>query len=270
MIRLILFDVDGTLLNAGGAGARALLAAIDEVFDRPVSTDSHSFAGKTDPQIAKELLGSAGVAAERIAAGLPRLWPVYLRRLPAELEKTPPVALPGVLRLLDALARDGDAALVGLLTGNLRAGAELKLNASGIGFDRFRVGAFGSDHHDRAELPEIARRRAGEVSGRPFRGEQMVIVGDTPYDVRCGERLGVRTVAVATGGSERSVLAACAPDHLFDTLGDHRAVRHALLPDRMCLRAVSVARDDPQSGAAATRASRAPEIPHPGGDVGER
>lgn len=232
MTRLVLFDVDGTLLNAGGAGGRALLAAIDEVFGHRATTGSRSFAGKTDPQIARELLGSAGLDEERITAELPRLWRAYLALLPDELARTAPTVLEGVAELLEELDAE-EGVLVGLLTGNLRQGAELKLNAAGIGFDRFRVCAFGSDHHDRAELPEIARRRAADFTGSDFSGAQMVIVGDTPHDVRCGERLGVRTVAVATGSYDREALAACAPDHLFDTLRDHRAVRRALLGDEV-------------------------------------
>lgn len=228
MRRLVLFDIDGTLLSADGAGARAFLDAVRAVFRLDVDARGYSFAGKTDPQIAHELLADQGVDAAEVERRLPELWPVYLDNLRREVGGVRARALPGVCALLAALEATGERATLGLLTGNVREGARIKLHAAEIGFDRFAVGAFGSDHADRPELPAVAVRRAEAASGYRFRGHQVVVIGDTPYDIACGERLGVRTVAVATGSYTRDQLAACEPHHLFDTLEDAEAVCEAI------------------------------------------
>jgi phosphoglycolate phosphatase-like HAD superfamily hydrolase len=119
--------------------------------------------------------------------------------------------------------------VIGLLTGNIEPGARRKLDASGIGFDRFRVGVFGSDHEHRNALPAIAARRAEALVGVACPGDKMVIVGDTPADIACGEAFGARTVAVATGVYGRDELRACKPDRLFDSLEDTTAVWEAIV-----------------------------------------
>jgi phosphoglycolate phosphatase-like HAD superfamily hydrolase len=118
---------------------------------------------------------------------------------------------------------------MGLLTGNIEEGARLKIDAAGLGWDRFRVGAFGSDHGDRPELPAVAIRRARDLTGVDFVGKEVVIVGDTPFDISCGAHLGVLTVAVATGRHPPEELAACNPDHLFHDFADTEAALEALL-----------------------------------------
>ena len=226
--RLILWDIDGTLLSSNGAAPRAFLAALLEVFGTNGSTRGVSFGGKTDPQIARELLRADGVSEEKIRGGLPILWEAYLPRLRREIAEVQATVYPGVHPLLDAL-ETGAGVTMGLLTGNIREAAQIKLGAAGIGWERFKVGAFGSDHADRPELPAIAVRRALERTGYGFRGKEIVIIGDTPADIACGERLGVRTIAVATGSYTEEQLAECGPDHLFATLEDLDAVRGAIL-----------------------------------------
>lgn len=228
MHRLILFDIDGTLLDGGGAARRAFGEALNDVFGREVPTRGHSFAGKTDPQIARELLTALGMDGAKVEAGLPALWDGYLARLQREIRTVVVETLPGVVPLLQALEDDAERAVPGLLTGNLREGARIKLAAAGVGFDRFRVGAFGSDHADRSELPAVAVRRAEEQLRHRFRGKDVVVIGDTPADIACGAHLGVRTVAVATGSYSAEQLAACGPDHLFETLADTEAVCAAI------------------------------------------
>ena len=119
--------------------------------------------------------------------------------------------------------------MLGLLTGNVEEGARLKVNAAGLGFDRFRVGAYGSDHWQRPELPAVAARRAREKTGIGFEGKEIVIIGDTPFDISCGAHLGVRTIATATGTHSAGDLAQHAPDYLFDDLSDIDAVWRAIM-----------------------------------------
>lgn len=228
MRRLVLFDIDGTLLSAGGSGKRAFRDALVEVFGTPGPIDGYSFAGRTDPQIARELLAADGVDAERIDAGMDALWEAYLRRFEREIAAAEVRVLPGARALVDRVEAAGNGVVLGLLTGNVREGARLKLERAGLGFRRFRVGAYGSDHAERPELPAVAVARAEALTGHAFRGKEIVIVGDTPFDIACGEHLGVRTIAVATGGHGEDELAACAPDHLFGDLADTERVWEAI------------------------------------------
>jgi phosphoglycolate phosphatase-like HAD superfamily hydrolase len=231
MRRLVLFDIDGTLLTADGAGRRAIRDALQEVFGTTGPVGRYDFAGRTDPQIARDLLGMAGLDAATIEAGLPRLFDLYVANLEREIRGVAVRALPGVRELLDRVEGAGGEVVLGMLTGNVREGARLKVDAAGLGFARFRVGAFGSDHADRPELAAVAARRAREATGTEFRGKEIVIIGDTPHDVSCGEALGVRTIATATGTYRADELAACRPDHLFPDLADTDAVWDAITRD---------------------------------------
>lgn len=199
MRKLVLFDIDGTLVSTRGAAWRAFRRALLEVYGEAGPIEDYDFHGRTDPQIARELLRIGGLEDAAIDAGLSRLWTAYLRGLEAELAL--PGAhvdvLPGVPALLDALHAGGEH-LIALLTGNIVEGARLKLSAAGL-WERFDFGAYGSDHERRDRLPAIAVQRARERSGIDFQGRDIVIIGDTPFDVSCGQSLGVWAVAVATG-----------------------------------------------------------------------
>jgi phosphoglycolate phosphatase-like HAD superfamily hydrolase len=227
--RLVLFDIDGTLLNSNGAAPRAFRQALEHVFGTSGPRDGYSFAGRTDPRIARDLLGMAGLDDATIDAKLPDVWPVYLEKLKTEMEITRPTVYPGVAALLERLDREADSVMTGLLTGNLDGGARMKLEGAGLKWDRFVVGAFGSDHHDRAALPAVAIERAAALRGHRFTGKSVVIVGDTPADIACGAHLGVRSVAVATGEFAAHELHPHGPDHVFDDLSDVDAVLGALL-----------------------------------------
>lgn len=197
--KLILFDIDGTLLHTQGAGRRAIHAALLAEFGA-VARGGVRFDGKTDPQIVRELLEEAehphAEDDDRIAAVCRRY--VDLLRDELAAPETRLTIYPGVLPLLDLLEARGDA-LLGLLTGNVVEGARLKLRAAGIAPERFRIGAFGSDHHDRACLPAIAAERAAPLLNRLPTGSDIVILGDTPSDMTCGRAVGARAIGVATG-----------------------------------------------------------------------
>ena len=228
MRRLILFDIDGTLLSADDAGKRAIRGAMLEVFGATGPINRYSFAGRTDPEIVRDLLRADGFDDAEIDAGLPALWFLYTERLQREVHELRVHALPGVPALVQRIEKTGGEMVLGLLTGNIMAGAQIKVDAAGLGFRRFRVGAYGSDHHDRPALPAIAVERARELTGVDFAGKEIVIIGDTPKDVACGAHLGVRTLAVATGSHPLDELAATGADHVFADLSDVDAVFSAI------------------------------------------
>jgi phosphoglycolate phosphatase-like HAD superfamily hydrolase len=231
-MRLILFDIDGTILLTDGAGRRAIHRALLEEIGTAGPIDTYRFDGKTDPQIVRELLTHAGHPdagqADRVQAVCDR----YLGLLETELSRAAQQTrvMDGILELLAALAgpEAERRALVGLLTGNLEQGAVMKLRSAGIPPTRFAVGAYGSDAAHRPDLPAIARRRAEALLGTSLSGRDVVIVGDTPDDVACARSIDAHTVAVATGHFDTAALRAAGATHVFPDLSDTRAVLDAL------------------------------------------
>jgi phosphoglycolate phosphatase len=224
----VLFDIDGTLLHSHGAGRRAMEAALIGVFGTKGSP-AYRYDGKTDRQIVRDLMRGAGFDDQAIDARMPLVMESYVAGLQRELASPSArvEALIGVIALLDALVHRAHC-VVGLLTGNLEPGAQQKLTAAGIAWDRFAVGAFGSDHEIRAELPAVAQRRARERLGLELEGRSVVIIGDTPADIQCGRPIGARAIGVATGHYTVDALAAHDPDALFPDLGDTDAVLAAI------------------------------------------
>jgi len=213
--RLVLFDIDGTLVR-GGPAKGAFEQAMVETYGTTGNVAGVSFAGKTDPQIARELLVGAGFEPGEIAAGFETLWGRYLTHLEERLVALPMEILPGVPELLDALEPYRDVG-VGLLTGNIEGGARLKLGSARL-WGRFRLGSYGSDHEERDELPAVALRRAQEQWGRALAAGDAVVVGDTPRDVQCGRKGGTRTLAVATGTFAAPELEATGADRVVSDL----------------------------------------------------
>lgn len=228
--RLVLFDIDGTLLTAAGAGRRAYERAMEAVYGPVGSLANHPFGGKTDPQIAHEVLGPLGFTAERIDAGLQEMLGLYLGHLGDAMPSHPGVRLmPGVELLIARLKAESNVTL-GLLTGNVQAGAKLKLEHFGL-FHHFLLGAYGSDSGIRKELPPIAVARAEALMGYRHAGKQVVIIGDTEHDIACGRGLGVRAIAVATGQHGVDELATHDPDHVFADLSSTDDVLTAILQE---------------------------------------
>lgn len=205
-MRLLLFDVDGTILRCGPQVRPILVDTMREVYGvAELRLDGYDFSGKTDQQIVLELVELAGLARDEAVEGLPRARDVYLAHLEARLDRGLMEVLPGVEELLGELTARAGVAL-GLLTGNWEAGARIKL--SRFGLDRFfPFGAFGDDAIERPELLPVALERAHRATGRRFAPEEVLIVGDSCRDVACGQAHGVPVLAVTTGWTPAERLA---------------------------------------------------------------
>jgi phosphoglycolate phosphatase-like HAD superfamily hydrolase len=226
-VRLFLFDVDGTLLTARGAGRQAVERALRAVYGTAGAVEGYDFRGKTDPQIVFDLIGPTGRSDAAIRARLGAFFETYVSELEALLADGARVqVLPGVAELVQTLAARDDA-VVGLLTGNIERGARVKLWRTGL-WPLFRVGAYGSDDPDRRRLPAIACARARTLLGREFPFDRVTILGDTPLDIACARACGARAVAVATGHHAAEDLAACQPDLMFPDFVDVAGVLRAL------------------------------------------
>jgi len=223
--KLLLFDIDGTLLLTGRAGEHALRVALRERFGVEDDLSAISFAGSTDGAIVKQMFEANAIphTPENVAD----LLDGYARHLALELPKREGRILPGIVELLDALRRREDCVL-GLLTGNIERGAELKLSHYGV-WEYFEFGAFADDHVDRNKLGPVAHARAAEKHGTTFEGRDVFVLGDTPRDIDCARAAGFVAVAIATGSYSKDELAAHKPDFLFGDLSDTRGVIETLL-----------------------------------------
>ncbi len=228
--KLVLFDIDGTILLTAGAGRRAIVAALAAEVPDTSAFGRIRFDGKTDPQIVAEMLAAAGQPepheSPRVRAVCDRYVGLLAREL--DLPTTRTTIMPGVPALLERLEAESGVVL-GLLTGNLAEGAALKLRSGGIAPERFRVGAYGSDAAHRPDLPPIAARRAERIFGRVPHGDEVVIIGDTPADIACGAGIAARALGVATGAYSVADLAACGPHAVFEDLSRTDAVIEAIL-----------------------------------------
>jgi phosphoglycolate phosphatase-like HAD superfamily hydrolase len=226
-MKVACFDIDGTLLHSHGAGRRAIQHAMVEVLGTAGPIDAFRFDGRTDGEIVLRLAEAAGVdtGGDAVARVLER----YVLNLKGELASGSHHTLvyPGVHALLDALEARADCVL-GLLTGNVVEGARLKLRSAGLDPARFRVGAFGTDHHVRAELPGFAQRRATALLGRPVAGGDVIIIGDTPADMTCGQGIGARAIGVGTAAYRPDELMAVGGHAAFADLSDTAAVVAAI------------------------------------------
>ena len=227
MKKLVLFDIDGTIMNTDGGGAMSCQRALETLFKCAVPLDDYQMSGKTDTQIVLELMERVGGDRSETTERLSEIYDLYIEGLKREVVGWDPELCPGIPALLDRLSEMDDA-ILGLLTGNIKRGAEVKLNRVGL-WSYFATGAFGDGAPERNMLPDIAQRTAKEQYGRVFQGKDIVVIGDTPNDVLCGKHLDVKTVAVATGGFGADELDEHNPDHLFEDLSDTDAVVNAIM-----------------------------------------
>jgi phosphoglycolate phosphatase-like HAD superfamily hydrolase len=221
---LILWDIDGTILQSGRAGMKALQAALQDVFGVSGTFEGIEFAGRTDPWIIRQIFSRFGIENSRdnVASYIDG----YVAQLPAILEQSGTRVLPGVLEILGRADKHPDV-VQGLLTGNLRRGAQAKLGYHGL-WDYFPIGAFADDSEVRNDLGPHALRRAKGHWGHDFSGERTWVVGDTPHDISCARAFGAQAMAVATGGSKVSELAAFNPDAVLESLQDPEAFWSAI------------------------------------------
>jgi len=228
-VRIVLFDIDGTLLRSGGVGRIAMERALTTVFGSPGSSE-YRYDGKTDRQIVRDLMRREGFSDEAIDEQMDQLLGEYVSGLKSELASGTRnvLLLEGVRELLDALEQQ-EKVVIGLLTGNIHEGARAKLTAAGIDPSRFRVNAFGSDHEHRPQLPAVAQQRAKELLGRHVEGNRLVVIGDTPADIQCGEEIGARAIGVATGRYSVEELAEYNPYAVFESLADTDAVLKSIM-----------------------------------------
>jgi phosphoglycolate phosphatase-like HAD superfamily hydrolase len=222
---VVFFDIDGTLLSTGGAGRLAMESAMRRAFGLAELRDGVPYSGRTDRSIGFDLLRVNGLPANE--ENWQVLQQAYLNELPAALQVRAGMILPGIERLLQRLA-DTSAVAIGLLTGNLRAGAQLKLGHFGIDHF-FAFGGFGDDHFCRDDVARGAWSEARLYLGQEPVAERCWVVGDTPLDVRCARAIGVRAVAVATGSYTVSDLADTCPDLLLKDFSDPNALLRCLL-----------------------------------------
>ncbi len=214
---IILFDIDGTLVRTGGAGKAAMESALRAAFGVSELRDEVPYSGRTDVAIGRDLLRVHGL--DPSPANQQKLRETYLTHLPNSLKAKGGEVCPGVPELLTALAgRPG--VVLGLLTGNVRAGARTKLSYFGL-WDYFTCGGFGDEYSDRDDVARSALVSVREHLGGEVNPADVWVIGDTPLDVSCARAIGANAVAVATGWHPADELALCEPDLFFDDLSDH-------------------------------------------------
>jgi phosphoglycolate phosphatase-like HAD superfamily hydrolase len=213
---LLLWDIDGTLIDSGGAGERALRLALQREFAIEDSFTWLEYFGRTDTWIARAILERH--QGDATPHAIQRFLGAYLKALSEEMHNPHVRILPGIADIITCVSRSGDIAQ-GLLTGNLRQGAETKLGHLGL-WAPFPFGAFADDAEQRDDLGPHALRRAGAHYGNDFSPAHVFVIGDTPHDISCGKVIGAQTIAVATGRFTRDQLKAHKPTSVFENFAD--------------------------------------------------
>jgi phosphoglycolate phosphatase-like HAD superfamily hydrolase len=209
MVRLVLFDIDGTLVHTGGAGVKAFDRTFSCEFKVADGFERLKFAGRTDIGLVREFFSFHQIAAT--PENFQRFFEHYVFWLDHLLWESRTEVCPGVRELIQGFQALPQAPLLGLLTGNIRLGAEIKLRHFNL-WDVFQTGAFGDEHEERDHIAGVARQRASRILGTALRGEEVLVIGDTPLDIRCARAVGAKALAVATGGSELAELKRHQPD----------------------------------------------------------
>jgi phosphoglycolate phosphatase-like HAD superfamily hydrolase len=216
MIRLVLFDIDGTLIQSGGAGEQAFARVCAAEFNVPNGAAQLRFSGRTDPAIVREFFTRHDIKPS--PENFRRFFDSYVFWLDHLLGQLAGQVLPGVREAMRDLGNLRSPPVIGLLTGNIRLGAQIKLSHYHL-WDHFVTGGFGDDHEDRNQVAAIARERGRRLLGAKLRGEEILVIGDTPLDVACAKAIDAKILAVATGKHRREELAHLQPDWAVESLG---------------------------------------------------
>jgi phosphoglycolate phosphatase-like HAD superfamily hydrolase len=224
MVRLILFDIDGTLVHTGGAGVKAFAKVFSTEFGAHDGFERLKFAGRTDFSLVREFFSYHKIAATR--KNFDRFFERYVFWLDHILHQSTKEVCPGVWDLIHALQALPHAPLLGLLTGNIRLGAEIKLRSFGL-WEVFATGAFADDHEERDQIAAIALKRGSRILNEQLRGDQVIVIGDTPMDIRCARAISAKALAVATGSFTVEELRSHQPDWAVEDLRPIKAAEVA-------------------------------------------
>jgi len=215
VIRLVLFDIDGTLIRTGGAGEKAFARVFETEFNVPNGTARLQFAGRTDPSIVRDFFQHHQIDPR--PENFRRFFDNYVFWLDHLLAQLPGRVLPGVHDLIRDWQSLSQPPAIGLLTGNIRLGAQIKLSHYQL-WHLFQTGAFGDDHEDRNEIAVIARERGNNLLNETLRSDQILVIGDTPRDIACARAIGAKVLVAATGSYRVEQLASHQPDWLVEDL----------------------------------------------------
>jgi phosphoglycolate phosphatase-like HAD superfamily hydrolase len=226
MVRLVLFDIDGTLIRTGGAGVKAFQQVFATEFNATDGFERLKFGGRTDFSLVREFFGAHHIPATH--ENFKRFFERYVFWLDHILRDSRTETCPGVVEFIHGLQALSEPPLLGLLTGNIRLGAEIKLRHFNL-WEVFRVGGFADDSEERDQIAAIAKQRGASALKEDLRDEQVVVIGDTPLDIRCARAIGAKALAVATGGASLEELEPHQPNWAVEDL-------HRLTPEEVVRR----------------------------------